>query len=221
MKRTPIFLAAIGISILAMCSFDRIPEAGEDGSIAIGAQVWMAKNLDVTAFRNGDPIPHAQTEDAWKEAGKNGTPAWCYYGQNEAHREKYGKLYNHHAVMDPRGLAPEGWHIPSDEEWTELTDYLGKKAGHKMKATKAQIKDGAGSNKSGFSGLLGGHCFANGMSTNRRVSGTWHSTTAAEEPGTFYTRQLKAMSDEVGRGTALHAFGLSVRCVKDQAKAMD
>jgi uncharacterized protein (TIGR02145 family) len=103
--------------------------------VTIGHQVWMTKNLDVDKFRNGDPIPQAKTDAEWEAAGKNKEPAWCYYNNDPANGVKYGKLYNWYAVNDSRGLAPVGYHIPSDAEWMQLTDFLGSEAGSKMKST--------------------------------------------------------------------------------------
>jgi uncharacterized protein (TIGR02145 family) len=103
-------------------------------TITIGTQVWMTKNLDVTIFRNGDPIPQAKTNEEWEKAGENKQAAWCYYENDPANGAKYGKLYNWYAVNDSRGLAPVGYHIPSDAEWTKLEDYLGADAGRKMKS---------------------------------------------------------------------------------------
>ena len=106
-------------------------------SIKIGTQVWTAKNLDVATFRNGDAIPQAKTNEEWEAAGENKQPAWCYYENNTANGTKYGKLYNWYAVVDARGLAPGGWHVPTDEEWTVLSTFLGGEAvaGKKMKST--------------------------------------------------------------------------------------
>ena len=111
-------------------------QSGALQSVTIGKQMWMTRNLDVSIFRNGDPIPEAKTEGDWKAYNQAGEPAWCYYNNDHANGVKYGKLYNWHAVSDPRGLAPKGWHIPSDQEWTVLTDYLGGtgKAGSEMKS---------------------------------------------------------------------------------------
>jgi uncharacterized protein (TIGR02145 family) len=86
-------------------------------TITIGTQVWMTENLNVEKFRNGDPIPEAKTEGEWKAYGEAGEAAWCNYDNDPKNGEKYSKLYNWYAVSDPRGLAPQGWHIPSDEEW--------------------------------------------------------------------------------------------------------
>ncbi len=103
-------------------------------TVTIGNQVWMTKNLDVSTFRNGDPIPQAKTAAEWKAADENKQPAWCYYDNDPANGAKYGKLYNWYAVNDSRGLAPAGYHIPSDVEWKQLTDFLGSEAGKKMKS---------------------------------------------------------------------------------------
>ena len=116
--------------------------------VPIGKQVWMTKNLDVAKFRNGDPIPEAKTDEEWVKAGENEQPAWCNYDNNPANGSKYGKLYNWYAVNDPRGLEPQGWHIPSNDEWTVLTDYLGGElnAGAKMKSKTGWAEDGNGTN---------------------------------------------------------------------------
>ena len=102
-------------------------------NVTIGTQVWMTKNLNVSTFRNGDPIPQAKTNEEWEKAGDNKLPAWCYYENDPANGAKYGKLYNWYAVSDSRGLAPVGYHIPSDAEWTKLENFLGSDAGTKMK----------------------------------------------------------------------------------------
>ncbi len=103
-------------------------------TVTIGNQTWMTKNLDVSTFRNGDTIPEIKDGYEWERAGKEGRPAWCYYDNDTSYGRRYGKLYNWYAVNDPRGLAPVGYHIPSDQEWTMLTDYLGLNAGSKMKS---------------------------------------------------------------------------------------
>ena len=96
--------------------------------VRIGTQTWMAQNLGVTRFRNGDPIPEATTTEEWKKADFNRTPAWCYYLNDPAYGPQYGKLYNWYAVIDPRELAPEKWKIPNEEEWLRLISFLGNKA---------------------------------------------------------------------------------------------
>src|SRR5262245_8354555 len=88
-------------------------------SVTIGSQTWMSRNLDVSRFQNGDPIPEARRIEDWVNAGKNGRPAWCYYENKPELGAIYGRLYNWYAVVDVRRLAPDGWHIPSDPEHTQ------------------------------------------------------------------------------------------------------
>jgi uncharacterized protein (TIGR02145 family) len=106
-------------------------------TVKIGSQTWTNENLNVSTFRNGDVIPEAKTDEEWRAAFINKQPAWCYYENDVKNGNKYGKLYNWHAVNDPRGLAPDGFHIPTDEEWNLLFDYLGgfRVAGGKMKTS--------------------------------------------------------------------------------------
>jgi len=89
-------------------------------SAFFGNQEWMTSNLNVDHFRNGDPIPEAKTNEEWEKAGENGLPAWKYYNNDPSN----DKIYNWYAVNDPRGLAPEGWRIPSSDDWGVLEDYL-------------------------------------------------------------------------------------------------
>ncbi len=109
-------------------------ETSKLDEVTIGNQVWITKNLNVYKFRNGDTIPQAKTDAEWKTAGKNKQPAWCYYDNDTANGSKYGKLYKWYAVIDARGLAPDGYHIPTDKEWATLVNYLGHDAGNKMKS---------------------------------------------------------------------------------------
>jgi len=99
--------------------------SGPYKTVTIGTQVWMKENLNVSTFRNGDPIPEAKTAEEWQAAGEAKQPAWCYYDNDPKNGAKYGKLYNWYAVNDVRGLAPVGWHIPADHEWNVIIDYLG------------------------------------------------------------------------------------------------
>jgi uncharacterized protein (TIGR02145 family) len=92
-------------------------------TVNIGKQVWMTQNLNVSTFRNGDPIQEAKSAQEWKAAYDNKEPAWCYYDNDPKNGNKYGKLYNYYAVSDPRGVAPTGFHIPSVSEFKELEEY--------------------------------------------------------------------------------------------------
>ncbi len=186
-------------------------------SVTICNQVWMLKNLDVTKYRNGDDIPQVTNIAAW--AGLT-TGAWCYYANNAANGTTYGKLYNWYAVNDARGLAPAGWHVPSDAEWTTLSDCLGGEldAGGKMKETGTThwISPNAGaSNSSGFTALPGGY-LDSGLQfyNNIGIGGYWWSSTEANI-GVAWLRFLVIDNWSIHRPGTDKIYGFSVRCVKD------
>jgi uncharacterized protein (TIGR02145 family) len=185
-------------------------------TVNIGTQVWSTKNLDISTFRNGNAIIEAKTDQEWEVAGKLGMPAWCYYNNDPANGTKYGKLYNWHAVNDPRGLAPEGFHIPSDAEWkTLIKEYLGTSiAGKKMKSAEGWDENGNGSNETGFSGLPGGSRDYNGPFANIRILGVWWSTTE-DDAGNVFIRALRFDSESSIKNYGYKDDGFSVRCIKD------
>lgn len=201
--------------------------ASPSKEVTIGDQVWMAENLNADKFRNGDSITHAITKEAWKQAGENEHPAWCYYDNDPSNGKKYGKLYNWYAVNDPRGLAPKGWHVPSDQEWTTLTDHLGGEdvAGTKMKSSRGWYNDGNGTNESGFSALPGGYRYHFGrfFSIGRDAywwSSTEYSTYCAWTRLLDYDRILDIDPDFVKDAVLRDYDGkgkgaLSVRCLRD------
>jgi uncharacterized protein (TIGR02145 family) len=193
------------------------------GDIQICNQVWMGCNLDVDTYSNGDPIPEIKNPTSW---GKLTTGAWCYYNNDPAMGAIYGKLYNWYAVNDPRGLAPEGWHIPSDAEWKELSNCLGGEnvAGGKLKSM-GTIEAGDGlwrspnlgaTNESGFSALPGGLREQDGTYDTIGIYGLWWSSKEVEYNSSkawywnlfhYYSTFLKFDGQK--------KYGLSVRCVKD------
>lgn len=197
-------------------------------SVKIGNQEWMTRNLDVDRFRNGDLIPHIESDEEWKKAGENCEPAWCYYGNDPENGKKYGKLYNWFAVNDPRGLAPKGWHVPTDVEWSILTTYLGGEdiAGHKMKSVEnwedwededGKIQNGIGDNSSDLNGLPGGYRYRNGSFNSIRYYGFFWSAT---EDGNYnaWPRNLFSFNGGVYRDDdfySLKSVGASVRCLRD------
>lgn len=185
-------------------------------TVKIGHQIWMTKNLDVVKFRNGDPIQQAKTNEEWARAGKEGKPAWCNYDNDSANGIQYGKLYNWFAVNDLRGLAPAGWHVPKDPEWTILTDFLGgiEEAGTKMKSTSGWKKNGNGNNTSGWSGLPGGLSYSNGLFSSIGGYGGWWSSTA-DDASAAWARNLYYGHVNVAKITFYKEGGYSVRCLRD------
>ena len=180
-------------------------------TIKIGTQTWTTKNLDVTTYRNGEVIPQVQDANAWANLR---TGAWCYYENNTANGSSYGKLYNWYAVNDPRGLAPKGYHIPTDAEWTILSDNLGDEAGTKMKSSSGWKNNGNGTNTSGFAGLPGGYRFYNGDFYFIGATGYWWSSSESTTDNAW-SRYLSYYDGNVGRNDGDKLLGFSVRCLRD------
>jgi uncharacterized protein (TIGR02145 family) len=192
-------------------------------TVSIGDQVWMAENLNVDRFRNGDVIPEVKTAEEWKKAGEAQQPAWCYYDnrrvQDAPLGSNLGKLYNWYAVADTRGLCPTGWHVPSDDDWTMLTNYLGgaETAGLKMKSSYGWKDNGNGSNNSGFNGLPGGYrSYANGYFSGVGNLGYWWSSTEFNTVSAW-TRDLYYLNGDgsADRDDNPKGDGFSVRCLRD------
>lgn len=187
-------------------------------SITICNQVWALKNLDVTRYRNGDLIPQVTDVAQWASLT---TGAWCWYNNDSStYASTYGKLYNWYAVNDPRGLAPQGWHISSDPEWSStLSNCLGGStiAGGKMKemGTSHWLSPNTGANNSsGFTGLPGGSRNDAGSFSNINSNGYWWSSWESSVPNA-YARFLRYDGGEINPGVLNKRYGLSVRCLRD------
>ena len=180
-------------------------------TIKIGTQTWTTKNLDVTTYRNGEVIPQVQDANAWANLR---TGAWCYYENNTANGSSYGKLYNWYAVNDPRGLAPKGYHIPSDAEWTILSDNLGDEAGTKMKSSSGWKNNGNGTNTIGFAGLPGGLRGNLGYFGSIGANGNWWSSSEGNSDYAWF-RNLFNDNGYVNVNFNDKQNGFSVRCLRD------
>jgi uncharacterized protein (TIGR02145 family) len=187
-------------------------------TIVIGTQEWMAENLRSSTYANGDPIPNVTDGNQW---GVLTTVAWAHYQNNASYENPYGKLYNWYAVVDPRNVCPSGWHVPTDAEWTVLTDYLGGEsvAGGKMKSTDYTyywVSPNVGAtNESGFSGLPGGRrLMADGIFDFLGFGGYWWS---ASESGAenAWIRNLDSLNPGINRFNIFKRNGFSVRCLRD------
>ncbi len=188
-------------------------------SVTICNQVWMSKNLEVSKYRNGDDIPQVTDAATWVSLT---TGAWCYYNNDPATGAIYGKLYNWFAVNDPRGLAPAGWHVASDLEWTTLTECLGGSsvAGGKMKEIGTahwMTPNADATNSSGFTALPAGlrgwddGGLFNGLTNNT----TWWSSTEASADRAW-DRGLTTYNGLIFRFDPDDKnVGFSVRCIKD------
>jgi uncharacterized protein (TIGR02145 family) len=206
-------------------------------SIQIGSQIWSSKNLDVTTYRDGTPIPQVTDPTQWANLT---TGAWCYYNNDSANGTVYGKLYNWYAVAgihdnDPNTsnkiLAPLGWHIPSNSEWTTLSTYLGgdSVAGGKMKETSSSqtdtyswYYDSGATNLSGFSAKPASWRYTESSGTYFggnypiKMSALWWSSSEFGS-GMASLRNIQASSNSLNIQVFSHvkSNGLSVRCIKD------
>jgi uncharacterized protein (TIGR02145 family) len=184
-------------------------------SIVINNQEWMQKNLAVSKYRNGDVIATGLSNTSWQSTTSG---AVAIYDNLAANNTTYGKLYNWFAVVDPRGICPTGWHVPSDDEWLSLTQYLGGvlDAGGKMKTTTGWNAPNSGAtNISGFTGLPGGYRRFNGTYSGYLGYAYWWSSTSFSDPLFANYSALKFDDTVVFRWTLDKKSGLSVRCVKD------
>jgi uncharacterized protein (TIGR02145 family) len=183
-------------------------------TVKIGKQIWMAENLKVTHYRNGDEIINIKDTTSWKTSYS----ACCDYNNDVSNSVIYGKLYNWFAVVDNRNIAPKGWHVATHDEWTILTDYLGGEdnAGGKLKETGfLHWKDpnkGA-TNEIGFCALPGGYRSNDGDKYMTRT-GWWWCSSEADDTNAVY---ILIFDDQnfVLKYAMNKQAGMSVRCVKD------
>lgn len=190
-------------------------------TIEVGDDIWYGVNLNTETFRNGDPIPEAKSDDDWYRAGQLKQPAWCYYNNDNAVGDRYGKLYNWYACSDPRGIAPEGFKVPDDRDWAILSAYFAEidDAGHFLKAEygwddRDDGTSGNGSNESGFSALPAGMRLPEGAFHGISYRGAFWSTTEVTEtrassPGVSYNND-KFYWNEFNKGA-----GFTVRIIQE------
>jgi uncharacterized protein (TIGR02145 family) len=193
-------------------------------SVTIGTQVWTNKNLDVTTYRDGTPIPQVTDPTAWANLT---TGAWCYYNNDPSNNSVYGKLYNWYAVNDPRGLAPAGYHVPSEGEWSTLTSFLGgdSVAGGKMKSTGTlqassglwQSPNSAATNESGFTGHPAGYRSIEGTFMAIGGYGFWWSSSEINTAEFEARSSYLGYDDDSAYSSTSHfkKSGFSVRCIKN------
>jgi uncharacterized protein (TIGR02145 family) len=191
-------------------------------TVTIGNQTWMAENLKTSKYRNGEPIPNVVDNTEW---GNLTTGASCTYDNDFKKLNSYGRLYNWYAVNDTRNIAPEGWHVATDAEWTILNSYLGGgiAAGDKLRETGTSHWSVSSSenNESGFTALPGG--FRNNMTfagikaiyhySDIGLDGYWWSSTETESAAAII-RTFAYDNSLITLSFRKH-YGCSVRCVKD------
>ena len=204
-----------------------------------GAQTWMTYNLNVDKFRNGDIVPEVKSKEDWEKACKEKKPAWCYYNNDAVIGNEFGKLYNLYAISDPRGLAPIGWHVATDEEWTALIKNLGNQQYEIVeKFTEVASFTDDGKMVLGFNGKPGGARILGresraviskgaggvdgtfwGMEDINKHGSWWTSSVFSTQKGgptdVFWCRSFATNSDNFNRHSGNYTDGMYVRCVKD------
>ncbi len=253
MKYLKLFLFVPAMFILTTCNDDNPVSPVEDvkvrdidnndyQTVKIGDQWWMAENLRVTRYRNGDAIPTNIGNDQWENTISG---AYAIYPHDKVDGinsdaemvAAYGKLYNWYAVDDSRGLCPAGWHVPSDDEWKQLemylgmseqdvnlTGYRGSPVGGKLKSIQTEpdphprwsSPNTEANNESGFSGLPSGRRKDDGGYIVIGYNGGWWSSS---KDGTYlaWSRSLRYHYDgsSVTRATHNKNYGFSIRCLRD------
>ncbi|MBZ5855486.1 fibrobacter succinogenes major paralogous domain-containing protein [Flavihumibacter profundi] len=222
-----IALLAVIISIVA-CNKSSTPapvpvppltdiDGNDYDTVKIGTQFWMKQNLKSAHYRNGDLIPNVTNPNAWSRLT---TGAWCWYNNDSAHYAAvYGRLYNWYAVNDPRGLAPTGWHVPTNAEWTTLSTGLGGDAvaGGAMKETGTTYwlaPNTGATNSSHFTARPGGIFGWNGVFGEAGTNGYWWSSTEIDATSAWIC-DLHYNLGDVNRDPLNKQMGISVRCLRD------
>ncbi|MFN8257506.1 MAG: fibrobacter succinogenes major paralogous domain-containing protein [Bacteroidales bacterium] len=186
--------------------------------IKIGNQTWMAENLRVKHYRNGDPIEFVEDDTQW---GSLDNGAYCFYNNEYIFEYFFGKFYNYYAITDSRNIAPEGWHVPTDEEWSILINYLGGNsiAGGKMKAEGTDFWDAPNlnaTNESGFNALPASYRNVNGTySPGGYMKNTYFWSTTERDIDNAWYFILAYDTGGIVRNALGKRNGFSVRCIKD------
>lgn len=186
--------------------------------VTIGSQIWMADNLRTTRYNNGDAVTQITDNTEWINQT---TGAYCWYGNDSALYEMtYGKLYNWFAAS-ANNICPTGWHTPTDNEWTILTDFLGGTtgAGSMLKEVgnlNWNAPNTDATNTTGFTALPGGYRLNNGSFAGIGATGAfWSATEVSYNTAKGWNRTMSNANGDVGRADGYKIMGYSVRCLKD------
>lgn len=199
-------------------------------TVKVGNQEWMAANLNTSKFRNGDEIPQAKTKDEWVAAANNKQPIWAYIFFNDGNAH-YGRFYNWYAVADPRGLAPEGWSIPTLDDWKLLA---GDNEAAKIKSTEGWnsmdvqntkhnpadpyskptvFVDGNGNNSTGFNAKPNSQFSFGSWSNKVKIEALYWTSTEVND-NNAYTRMIRWIDNRINTYNSGKSSGHMIRCVK-------
>jgi uncharacterized protein (TIGR02145 family) len=189
-------------------------EGNQYNVVKIGKQSWLKENLNVSKFRNGDPIKEAKSLQEWQTADRNKEPAWCCYNFDAANGKTYGKFYNCYAITDPRKIAPAGWHIPSPDEWVELDNTLGGSAKSGIRLRTDKVSEwkylSQPDTVSGFEALSTGIVLAMG---NQPFQDYGKTTAWWSSQKNGYSQKVHFINDKAAKMNDMYfGNGLPVRC---------
>jgi len=181
--------------------------------LKIGEHIWTVENLDVSTYRNGDPIPNIEDAEEWKNLK---TGAWCYFENNSENKVKYGKLYNYHAIQDPRGLAPEGYRIPQHYDWLFL-----QKFGSRLKSKFEWNEKKELDFYIPFNAKPGGHRDSYGRFCYKNEAiGWWASSESDVKNQGNIAHWLYKNDSQLGWKPFFENDGFYVRCIKETHKSI-
>ena len=238
MKKRFIFPLCVGFCIaIAGCAEDETDDSVVDvdgntyQTVTIGSQEWFAENLRTSSYANGDPIPHVVDSTEWNNLTTDG---YCLYENDPQNEIPNGKLYNWYAIADERNACPTGWHVPTNEEWVEMIDFLGGEdvAGGKLKTT-GTIGAGTGiwmepntgaTNEAGFNAVPAGYRVYDAEAPgypdfDNKGGGTvwWTSSLNPIDDANGVSVGLSSLFGEIYPENLQNSkgYGASVRCVRD------
>lgn len=198
-------------------------ESGEtdivDGSgnvytaITIGTQDWLLENIRTTKLNDGTDIPEVTGSTEWSSLV---TPGFSWYGNNASNGQEYGGLYNWYVVNTGK-VCPKGWHVPNEEEWSTLSDFVGYGFAGKLKEAGNnhwQSPNVGATNESGFTALPGGDRTNEGEFRSIGQFGRWYNYNVEPNSNTYLG--LSYLGEYTSRGGVPKNYGYSIRCIRNE-----
>jgi uncharacterized protein (TIGR02145 family) len=218
-------IVILSIFIFFSCTDSEEPQADQipSNGIQIGNQIWMKENLKVKTFRNGDPIAESKTTEEWIKLHEEKKPAWTTYLWEQNSERLYGVIYNYYAMIDPRGLAPDGWRIPTSTDFFNLVEFNGGSTTAPIKLMSKELwVENPGNNESGFNAPPGSEIWIGGTFgfRNEYVSYWTTSRNTSGNPILFGINCLPERKVSFTQDLSLNVFlanrpGFYVRCIKE------
>jgi uncharacterized protein (TIGR02145 family) len=206
---TPGEICTVELLRVIYTTYDNTVNGSDDPEVNINGQIWKVKNLDTEYYNNGDQIPQITDETEWNDTTEG---AWCYYENITSNGIEYGKLYNWYAVNDARGLAPDGWEIPSELDFKYLADFSNGSNELKEVGT-AHWNNGNGTDDFGFKALGAGRRRYNGPFDELKTNTYYWTRDNYDTDLAFYAR-IQDISDTFTTNKIDKNYGFSIRLIK-------